>query len=69
MSEELEKPVKSKKAELSELISVMKSDMEKIQTIGLGLASRCDDMLTLLKDLSDPSISAPKENHYPNYVT
>ena len=71
MSEQLEKPVKSKKQELSELIQTMHDDMKKLTDISQGLAGRCSDMLGLLKDLPDPpTIPAPaKENHYPNYVT
>ena len=72
-TEETEKqvePVKSKKQELSELIQTMQIDMKRLADIGQGLTIRCEDMLDLLKDLTDPTIPAPaKENHYPNYVT
>jgi len=74
MSEEPEKPpvepAKSKKAELEAMIQKMESDMKRLQGIGAGLSVCCEDMLVLLKDLTDPTIPAPaKENHYPNYLT
>ena len=65
MRQKIEKPVepvKSKKQELSELISTMQSDMRKLTDISQGLAGRCDYMLVLLKDLKDPSVpETPKE--------
>jgi hypothetical protein len=78
MSEEPEKPLvesaksskqQSNKEQLTELISIMKADMEKIQGIGQGLTVRCSDMLLLLKELTDPSVPAPPKDPYPNYVT
>lgn len=61
--------VKSKKQELEVLITIMKNDMDRMAGIGKGLSERCDDMLSLLKDLSEPSVPAAPKEICPNYVT